>query len=83
MEVVFLLSAEQDLHKAYIWVEEHRHGREQIFLQDLELQLEHLKRFPLVGRIYRGRYRRLLISRYPLWYLLCCRVQQDCCSRYP
>jgi toxin ParE1/3/4 len=65
MEVVFLLSAEQDLHKAYIWVEEHRHGREQIFLQDLELQLEHLKRFPLVGRIYRGRYRRLLISRYP------------------
>jgi plasmid stabilization system protein ParE len=65
MEVVFLLSAEQDLQKAYSWVEERRQGREQIFLQDVELQLEHLKRFPLVGRIYRGRYRRLLISRYP------------------
>ena len=65
MEVVFLLSAEQDLQKAYTWVEEHRQGREQIFLHDVESQLEHLKRFPLVGRIYRGRYRRLLVSRYP------------------
>jgi hypothetical protein len=61
MEVVFLLSAEHDLQEAYSWVEEHRQGREQFFLQDLELQLEHVKRFPLVGRIYRGRYRRLLI----------------------
>jgi plasmid stabilization system protein ParE len=65
MDVVFLLSAEQDLQEAYSWVEEHRQAREQLFLQDVELQLEHLKRFPLVERIYRGRYRRLLITRYP------------------
>ena len=64
MEAVFLLSAEQDLQEAYNWVEEHRQGREQ-FLQDVELRLEHLKRFPLIGRLYRGRYRRLLIPRYP------------------
>jgi hypothetical protein len=31
MEVVFLLSAEQDLQEAYSWVEEHRQGREQFF----------------------------------------------------
>ena len=65
MEVVFLLSAERDLQEAYNWVEEHRRGREQFFLQDVELRLEHLKRFPLIGRLYRGRYRRLLIPRYP------------------
>src|SRR5260370_9576442 len=65
MEVVFLLSAERDLQEAYNWVEEHRRGREQFFLQDVELRLEDLRRFPLIGRLYRGRYRRLLIPRYP------------------
>jgi toxin ParE1/3/4 len=65
MEVVLLLSAERDLQEAYSWVEEHRRGREQFFLQDVELRLEHLKKFPLIGRLYRGRYRRLLIPRYP------------------
>jgi hypothetical protein len=38
---------------------------EQYFLQDVDLRLEHLKKFPLIGRLYRGRYRRLLIPRYP------------------
>ena len=65
MEVVLLLSTERDLQEAYNWVEEHRPGREQFFLRDVELRLEHLKKFPLIGRLYRGRYRRLLIPRYP------------------
>ena len=65
MEVVLLLSAERDIQEAYNWVEEHRSGREQVFLHDVELRLEDLKRFPLIGRLYRGRYRRLLIPRYP------------------
>jgi hypothetical protein len=43
MEVVFLLSAERDLQEAYNWVEEHRQGREQFFLQDVELSLEHIR----------------------------------------
>ena len=54
MEVVFLLSAERDLQEAYNWVEEHRQGREQFFLQDVGLSLEHLRGFPLIGRLYRG-----------------------------
>jgi hypothetical protein len=54
MEVVLLLSAERDLQEAYNWVEEHRRGREQSFLQDVELRLEHLQKFPLIGRLYRG-----------------------------
>ena len=65
MEVVLLLSAERDLQEAYNWVKEHRRGKEQFFLHDVELRLEHLKRFPLIGPLYRGRYRRLLIPRYP------------------
>jgi hypothetical protein len=36
MEVVFLLAAEQDLQQAYNWVAEHRHGKEQSFLHDIE-----------------------------------------------
>jgi hypothetical protein len=40
MEVVFLLSAERDLQEAYNWVEEHRQGREQFFLQDVELGVD-------------------------------------------
>ena len=51
MEVVLLLSAERDLQEAYNWVEEHRQGREQFFLRDVDLGLEHLKRFPLIGRL--------------------------------
>jgi toxin ParE1/3/4 len=65
MEVVFLLAAEQDLQHAYSWVVEHRQGKEQSLLHDVESRLEQLASFPLSGRLYRGRYRRLLIPRYP------------------
>jgi toxin ParE1/3/4 len=65
MEVVLLLGAERDLQEAYNWVEDHRAASEHSFLEAIELRLEHLKRFPLLGPLYRGRYRRLLIPRYP------------------
>jgi hypothetical protein len=48
VEIVLLLSAERDLQEAYNWVEEHRRGRERFFLQDVELRLEHLQKFPLI-----------------------------------
>ena len=65
MEVVFLLAAEQDLQEACNWVAEYRAGKEQPFLPEVDSRLQHLKSFPLIGRLYRGRYRRLLIPRYP------------------
>jgi len=65
MEVVFLLAAEQDLQEAYNWVAEYRPGKQKPFLSDVNSRLQHLKSFPLIGRLYRGRYRRLLIPRYP------------------
>ena len=49
MEVVLLLSAERDLQEAYNWVEEHRRGREEFFLQDVELGLSISKGFRLLG----------------------------------
>jgi hypothetical protein len=49
MEVVLLFSAERDLREAYNWVEEHCRGREQFFLQDVELRLEYSKSFRLSG----------------------------------
>ena len=72
MEVVFLLGAERDLQEAYNWVENHRTGTEHSFLKAIEPRLDHLKRFPLLGPLYRGRYRRLLIPRYPFG-IFCCR----------
>ena len=54
MEVVLLLSAERDLQEAYNWVERSPVGK-QFFLQDVELRLEHLQKFPFIGRLYRGR----------------------------
>ena len=65
MEVVFLLAAEQELQEAYNWVAEYRRGKEGAFLTEVDSRLEHLKRFPLIGRVYRDRYRRLLVPRYP------------------
>ena len=82
MEVVLLLSAERDLQEAYNWVEEHRRGREQSFLQDVELRLEHLQKFPLIGRIT-GTDIAVYYPKVPFWYLLRCRVKQDCCPCGP
>ncbi len=69
MEVVLLISAERDLQEAYNSVEEHRQGREHNFLQYVDLRLEHLKKFPLIGWLYRDTavcsswvYRQFVIS---------------------
>jgi plasmid stabilization system protein ParE len=64
MEVVFLLSAERISKRPTTGLKSTVEG-EQFFLQDVQLRLEHLQKFPLIGRLYRGRYRRLLIPRYP------------------
>ena len=82
MEVVFLLATEnpgygKNLQQAYDWVAEHRHGKEPSFLHDVESRLEQLTRFPLSGRLYRSRYRRLLIPRYPFGIFYA--VESNCC----
>jgi hypothetical protein len=64
MEVVFLLSAERISKRPTTGLKSTVEG-EQFFLQDVQLRLEHLQKYPLIGRLYRGRYRRLLIPRYP------------------
>src|ERR1700757_2658020 len=83
MEVVLLLSAERDLQEAYNWVEEHRRGREEFFLQDVELRLEHLKRFPPYWATLSRPIPPFAPPEIPFWYLLRCRVKQSCYSCGP
>jgi toxin ParE1/3/4 len=66
MELVLLLSAEQDLQTAYNWVNDHREGRGDQFLVALDQCFSYVRQFPMIGRVYRGRYRRSLIPKYPL-----------------
>src|SRR6202042_2614863 len=82
MEVVLLLSAERDLQEAYNWVEEHRRGREQSFLQDVGLRLEHLQKFPYRATLP-GPISPFTHPKIPFWYLLRCRVKQDRCPCGP
>lgn len=65
MDVVLLFAADQDLQTAYEWVSRHREGRGEEFLADLDHALGYLSQFPRVGKAYRGRYRRLLVPKYP------------------
>jgi toxin ParE1/3/4 len=65
MEIVLLLAADQDLQAAYEWVSRYREGRGNEFLADLDKGLDYLRQYPRVGKVHRGRYRRLLIPKYP------------------
>jgi plasmid stabilization system protein ParE len=61
MEVIFLRGAEADLQKLYEYF-----GSEQgeKFLLLLDDALEEVRRFPLIGRSYLGKYPRYLLPRY-------------------
>jgi hypothetical protein len=61
MEIVLLLGADQDLQAAYEWVSRYREGRGDEFLADLDKGFDYLRQFSRVGKVQRGRYRRLLV----------------------
>jgi plasmid stabilization system protein ParE len=65
MEIVLLLAADEDLQAAFEWVGRHREGRGEGFISDVDRTLDQLRQFPRSGKVYRGRYRRLLIPKYP------------------
>ena len=65
MEIVLPLVADQDLQAAYEWVSRYREGRGDEFLADLEEGFDYLRQIPRVSKVHRGRYRRLLIPKYP------------------
>jgi toxin ParE1/3/4 len=65
MEIVLLLAADEDLQAAFEWASRNREGRGQEFLDDVDRRLDQLRQFPRIGKAYRGRYRRLLVPKYP------------------
>jgi plasmid stabilization system protein ParE len=74
MEIVLLFAADEDLQAAFDWLDRHREGRGGEFLADVDRELDQLRQFPRMGKVYRGRYRRLLVPSYPygifmLWSL--------------
>jgi toxin ParE1/3/4 len=64
-ELVFLLSAEVDIQKAFETYEEFYEGRGIDFLAHLDLALGSLRTFPEIAPLFLGNYRRLLIPRFP------------------
>lgn len=64
-ELVFLLSADIDIQKAYEFYENYQTGRGIVFMQHLDAAFSHLRQFPEIGRVFHGNYRRLLIRRFP------------------
>ena len=66
MELLILPAAERDLQDAYEGVVHRGPGSGRAFLDALELHLEQLRRFPLIGPVYHGPYRRLLMRRFRL-----------------
>jgi plasmid stabilization system protein ParE len=64
-EIVFLLSAEIDIQKAYEYYEEYQEGRGALLMRHLEASFMLLQNFPEIGPIFHKNYRRLLMPRFP------------------
>src|SRR5436309_14484805 len=71
-ELIFLLSAEIDIQRAYEFYESYQSGRGLVFVQHLDVAFAHLRTFPEIGPICYGSYRRLLVPDFPfgIFYML-------------
>ncbi len=64
-ELVFLLSADLDIQRAYDFYEQWQEGRGAIFLRHLDASFGQLRSFPESGPIVDRSYRRLLVPGFP------------------
>jgi toxin ParE1/3/4 len=64
-EIVFLLSADIEIQKAYEYYEDYQQGRGAVFMRHLEVAFTHIRTFPEIAPIFHQRYRRLLVPRFP------------------
>lgn len=65
INLILLLQADSDIQSAFDRYEEIQSGRGEVFLRQLDIALGFLRRNPQIGRVYGGRYRRLLIRGFP------------------
>lgn len=64
-ELVFLLSADLDIQQAYEFYEECQPGRGALFMRHLDAAFGHFRAFPEIDPLFHGKYRRLLVPRFP------------------
>jgi plasmid stabilization system protein ParE len=64
-ELVFLLSADIDIQKAYEHYEDWQEGRGALFMRHLDVAFTQLRAFPEIAPVFHGSYRRLLVPRFP------------------
>ena len=64
-ELVFLLSANLDIQRAYDFYEDFQEGRGAVFMAHLDAAFGQLRTFPASGPVVFRNNRRLLVSGYP------------------
>ena len=60
-----LLPADIDVQNAYEYYEDLVEGRGLVFMRKLNADYSLISRFPESGRIFKGTYRRLIVSDFP------------------
>ncbi len=64
-ELILLLSADLDVQEAFEYHEDFQAGRGAVFLRNLDIAFDQLRRFPESGARFHRTYRRLLVPRFP------------------
>ncbi len=64
-ELVFLLSADGDIQRAYEFYEAYQAGRGEVFMRHLDVAFGRLLTFPEVAPLFHEAYRRLLVHGFP------------------
>ena len=64
-DLVFLLSADIDIQKAYEFHEDYQKGRGLVLMRHLDAAFTYLRNFPEIAPVFQGNYRRLLVPHFP------------------
>lgn len=65
IELIFLLSADLDIQRAYDFHENWQEGRGDVFMRHLDAAFGQLRAFPESGPAVNRKYRRLLVPGFP------------------
>lgn len=65
IDLILLAQAENDIQLVFDRCEDVQEGRGEIFLSMLDFAFGNLRRYPELGPVYAGPYRRLLVRDFP------------------
>lgn len=66
MEVLLLLRAQSEIQELYNFFEKRSSARAEFFLKETRKTLDLIEENPEMGPVYRGRFRRKLMTRIPI-----------------